>query len=82
MLISNQTPDSRMAIWGMRYVALRERNFRKFLFQCLKSVVGPMVGTDILMDRLRASLSKPVASWAARPMATGSMVGRRPPRLV
>jgi hypothetical protein len=41
-----------------------------------------MVGTDIFMDRLRASLSKPVASCAARPMTTGSMVGRRPPRVV
>jgi hypothetical protein len=60
----------------MRYAALRERKFRKFLFHCLKSK------TDIYMDRLRASLSKAVASWAARPMTTGSMVGRQPPRLV
>jgi hypothetical protein len=51
-----------MANWGMRYVVLRERKFRKFLFHCLKSVVGPMVGTDIFMDRLKASLPKPVAS--------------------
>jgi hypothetical protein len=44
---------------------------------------GPMVGTDILMDRLRASLPKPVASLATRPTTTGSMVGRRrPPRLL
>jgi hypothetical protein len=50
-----------MARWGMRYAALRERKFMKVLFQCLKSVLGPMVGTDIFMDRLRASLSKPVA---------------------
>jgi hypothetical protein len=66
----------------MRYVALMERKLRKFLFHSLKSVVGPMVGTDIFMDLLRASLSKPVASWAARPMTTGSMVERRPPRVV
>jgi hypothetical protein len=66
----------------MKYDALRERKFKNFLFHCLKSVVGPMVGTDIFMDRLRASLSKLVASWAARPMTTGSMVGRRPLRLV
>jgi hypothetical protein len=47
----------------MRYAALRERKVRKFLiFHCLKYVFGPMVGTDIFMDRLRASLSKPVAS--------------------
>jgi hypothetical protein len=52
----------------------------KVLVHCLKSEFGATVGTDILMDRLRASLSKPVASWAARPTATGSMVGRRPPR--
>jgi hypothetical protein len=50
-----------MAGWGMRYAALRERKFRKFLSHYLKSVVGPVVGTDIFMDRLRASLSKPVA---------------------
>jgi hypothetical protein len=62
-----------MASWGIRYAPLRERKFRKFLFH--KSVVGHMVGTDIFMDQLRASLSKPVASWAARPMTTGSMVG-------
>jgi hypothetical protein len=49
----------------MRYAALSERKLRKFLFHCLKLVVGPMVGTDIFMDRLSASLSKPVASWAA-----------------
>jgi hypothetical protein len=66
----------------MRYAALRERKLRKFLFQCLKSEFGPMVGTDIFIDRLRASLSKPVASWATRPTTTGSMVGRRPPRLM
>jgi hypothetical protein len=71
-----------MANWEMRYAALSERKFRKFLYQCFKSVVGPMVGTDIFMDRLRASISKPAASWAARPLTTGSMVGRRPPRLV
>jgi hypothetical protein len=41
-----------------------------------------MVETDIFMDRLSASLSKPVASWAARPTTTGSRVGRRPPRLM
>jgi hypothetical protein len=41
-----------------------------------------MVRSDIFMDRLRASLLKPVASWAARPMTTGSMVGRRLPRVV
>jgi hypothetical protein len=39
-----------------------------------------MVGTDTFMDRLRASLSKTVASWAARLKTTGSMVGRHPPR--
>jgi hypothetical protein len=71
-----------MARWGVRYVALRERKFKKFLFHYLKSVVGPMVGTDIFMHRLRASLSKPVASWVARPMTTGSMVKRRAPQLV
>jgi hypothetical protein len=60
---------------GMRYAAFMERKLKKILFNCLKSVVGLMVGTDIFMDRLRASLSKPVASWAARPRTTRSMVG-------
>jgi hypothetical protein len=45
----------------MRYAAFRER---KFVSHCLKSELAPMVGTDIFMDRLRASLSKPVASCA------------------
>jgi hypothetical protein len=71
-----------MANRGMRYAAFMERKLRKFRFYCLKSVVGPMIGIDIFMDRLSASLSKPVASWAARPMTTGSMIGRRPPRVV
>jgi hypothetical protein len=39
-----------------------------------------MVGTVIFMERLRYSLSKAVASLTTRPMTTGSMVGRRPPR--
>jgi hypothetical protein len=39
----------------MRYASLREREFRKFLSHSLKSELGPMVGTDIFMDRLRAS---------------------------
>jgi hypothetical protein len=60
----------------------RKRKFRRFLFHSLKSELGPMVGTDIFMDRLRAFLSKPVASCAAWPITTGSMVGRRPPRLL
>jgi hypothetical protein len=55
-------PDSRMARWGIRYAALRERKVRKFLVHCLiKSVFASMVG-NIFMDRLTASLSKPVAS--------------------
>jgi hypothetical protein len=37
-----------------------------------------MVGTIIFMERLRDSLSKPVASCTSRPMTIGSMVGRRP----
>jgi hypothetical protein len=43
-------PESRMASYRMRYAAFMERKLRKFLFHCLKSVVGPMVGTDIFMD--------------------------------
>jgi hypothetical protein len=78
----NQTPESRMASCGMRYATFMEMKLRKFLFHCLKSVIGTMVGTDIFMDQLRASLSKPVALWPARPITTGSMVGRRPPRVV
>jgi hypothetical protein len=51
-----------MASYGMRYAALSERKVRKLLFHCLKYVLGPVVGADIFMDRLRASLSKPLAS--------------------
>jgi hypothetical protein len=43
-------------------------------------VLGPMVGTVIFMERLRDSLSEPVAWLTTRPMTTGSMVGRRPLR--
>jgi hypothetical protein len=39
-----------------------------------------MVGTVIIMERLRDFLSKPLASFTARPMTTGSVVRRRPPR--
>jgi hypothetical protein len=45
----------------MKYAALRERKLRKFLFHCMKSELASMVRTDIFIDRLRASLSKPVA---------------------
>jgi hypothetical protein len=34
----------------------------KSLFHCLKSALGLIVGTDIFMDRLKACLSKSVAS--------------------
>jgi hypothetical protein len=43
-----------MANCGMRYAALRERKLRKFLFHCLNSEFGFMVGTEIFIDRLRA----------------------------
>jgi hypothetical protein len=38
------------------------------------------LGNVIFMERLSDSSSKPVASFTARPMTTGSIVGRRPPR--
>jgi hypothetical protein len=57
-----------------------DKKLRKFRFHYLKSVLGPMVGTVIVMERLMDSLSKPVASLTTRPMTTGSMVERRPMR--
>jgi hypothetical protein len=38
-----------------------------------------MVGTVIFMERVRDSLSKPVALLTTWPVTTGLMVGRRPP---
>jgi hypothetical protein len=32
----SHTPDFRMASWGMRYAALKERKVRKLLFHYLK----------------------------------------------
>jgi hypothetical protein len=46
-----------MANWGMRYAALRDKQVRKFLFHCLKSVFGAMVGTIIFMERFSYSVS-------------------------
>jgi hypothetical protein len=57
-----------------------DKKVRKFPSHGLKLVLGPMVGTVIIMERLRDSLSKLVASLTTRPMTRGSMVGRRPPR--
>jgi hypothetical protein len=64
----------------MRYAVCRDKKLTKFPFHGLNSVLGPIVGTVIFMEGLRDSLSNPVASLTARPMTTGSMVGRRPPR--
>jgi hypothetical protein len=59
----------------MRYVAFRERKVKKFLFHCLNSEFdGPVVGTDIFVDRLRASSSKPVASWVMGSTANDHLV--------
>jgi hypothetical protein len=53
-------PDARLADGQLgnevRYFDGEE--VRKFLFHCMKSGLGPMVGTDIIMDRLKGVLVK------------------------